>query len=204
MSRRRTRHTGALAWIERFAQDVNGTGVPLVESLAKAGQHWYEMRADDLTELFASINYGDRLYFGRLTPRAFVNQRLIRLGLRPNAGVSAELCHALFNSTIGLFMLEGIGFGRGLGALDLNKDRLENVLHMLDPSRLSQSDVAKIEDAFSPIATREILNVADEMEQEDRRAFDTLLLSALSIEVKLDRIHESLLTLVSLRQTALT
>ena len=121
-------HTGALAWIKRFKTVRNGTGDPLPDVLAKAGHHWYEMRADRVAELVIPLAYGKRLYVGRVNPAAFVNQRL--MGLNAHAGVNIDLAHALLNCTVGLLMIEGIGFGRGLGALDLNKDRIEANLHM--------------------------------------------------------------------------
>jgi hypothetical protein len=129
---KRAGHSGALAWIDRFADAANETGKPLVKSLARSGMHWYEMRADSLADLAMPINFGERLYIARLDPPAFVNQRLI--GFNARGGVDLDLCHALLNSTISLFMIEGIGFGRGQGALDLNKDRMEKCMPMLDPA----------------------------------------------------------------------
>ena len=108
---KRKGHTGALGWTERFADGVNKKGRPLPEALDRPGQHWYEMRADERTELFASINDGNRLYVGRLSPPAFVDQRLLQLDPKAGQTLNADLCHALLNSTVSLFMLEGMGSG---------------------------------------------------------------------------------------------
>ena len=199
---KRKGHTGALGWIERFAGGVNKKARPLPEALDRPGRHWYEMRADERTELFASINYGNRLYVGRLTPPAFVNQRLVRLIPKAGHAVNIDLCHALLNSTVSLFMLEGMGFGRGQGALDLNKDRIEDFMHMLDPAALTGEQTAAVLAAFEPLRKRRIMEVADELEQNDRRAFDTAVLEVFGHGGMLDRIYKSLLNLVAIRQTA--
>ena len=112
-------HGGALAWIRRFETPEN------VAKLSRNGMHWYEMRADTLTDLVMFIAYGDRLFVGRVDPPAFADQRLVRLD--PLREIDIDLMHALLNSSVSMFLIEGMGFGRGLGALDLNKDRIEGI-----------------------------------------------------------------------------
>ena len=146
--------TGALAWIRRFETVRNGTNELLSDVLAKTaplGGHWYEMRADRLTEMVVPMGFGSRLYVGRLDPPAFVDQRLIALNAKDET--DTDLIHALLNSTIGLLMIEAIGFGRGLGVLDLNKDRIEKCLHVLDPTEISHEARNNIVAAFQPLPT---------------------------------------------------
>lgn len=195
-------HTGASAWIARFQDGVNKTGKPLIQSLRRAGRHWHEMRASNMTELFASINYGDRLYIGRLAPAGFVDQRLVPLIPGQGQTVDLDLCHALLNSTISLFLLEGVGFGRGLGALDLNSKKIKKYMHILNPAALDAAKAKVITDAFAPVRARAVLNVADELEREDRRTFDSEVLDAYGIDLDLDRIYDALLNLVAIRQAA--
>ena len=98
---------GALAWIRRFEVEINGTGRPLPEALARAGQHWYEMRPETMADVVVSMNPGNRLLVIRLEQRAFVDQRLIRFMARGETDIT--LCHALMNSLLGLFYLEALG-----------------------------------------------------------------------------------------------
>jgi len=195
-------HTGALAWIARFQDSLNNSGRPLVESLARAGHHWYEMRAADMTELVTSMNPGDRLFFGRLQPAGFVDQRLIRLLPEADSRMDVDLGHALLNSTLTLFMVEGIGFGRGLGALDLNPTTLKRSMHIPDAGRIDRAGRQAIIDAFRPVRDRDVLDLADELEQSDRRALDQAVLDALGAAIDLDRIYEAMLNLVAIRQAA--
>ncbi|MEE4210334.1 MAG: N-6 DNA methylase, partial [Parvularcula sp.] len=188
---------GALAWIRRFEGVRNGTGKPLPEVLEASGMHWYEMRADRLTELVVAMGYGSRLYVGRLDPPAFVDQRLIALDVRD--GTDTDLVHALLNSTLGLLMIEAIGFGRGLGVLDLNKDRIEKSLHVLDPSVIDADARDAIVTTFQPLTEREILDVADELEQDDRIAFDDSVLAAFGITIGRETIYDALLALTEIR-----
>lgn len=194
---RRRGHTGALAWIKRFETVRNGTGKLLPEVLAKANSHWYEMRADRVAELVIPLAYGKRLYVGRVNPAAFVNQRL--MGLNAHAGVNVDLAHALLNSTIGLLMIEGIGFGRGLGALDLNKDRIEANLHMLDPDELNRTQRNEIITAFDAMKTRRVLEVSDDLEQADRQLLDDLVIQHFGLTVSREHIYDTLRALVEVR-----
>jgi SAM-dependent methyltransferase len=193
-------HKGAIAWIEKFADGTNKTGKPLTVSLAKKGMQWYEMQVSELAELALPINFGDRLYVARLATPAFLNQRLIRLNTKDN--VDLDLCHALLNSTISLFMIEGMGFGRGQGVHDLSKNKVGSFMHMLDPGRLNAIAIKEVKAAFNGLRKREILEVADELEQADRKTFDDTVLAAFGIKVSRERIYNSLLSLVAIRQTA--
>jgi hypothetical protein len=146
------------------------------------------------------INYGDRLFVGRVDPPAFADQRLVRL--EPKGAVDIDLAHALLNSTVSMFIIEGMGFGRGLGALDLNKDRIEEYMHVLDPARLNQGGIDAIKATFTPLLARDVLNVADELEQGDRQAFDDAVIAAFGLSIDRQRLYDAVLSLVEIRRTA--
>lgn len=122
--------------------------------------------------------------------------------LDPVREIDIDLMHALLNSTISMFLIEGMGFGRGLGALDLNKDRIENFMHCLDPGELDTAGIESIKAAFTPLTSRDILEIADELEQADRREFDQAVLNAFRLDIDLDRIYDALLSLAEIRRTA--
>ena len=187
-------HQGALNWIERFRTPET------VRKLGSGNTRWYEMRADNMTELVMFINYGSRLFVGRLDPPAFVDQRLVRLV--PRGDVDIGIYHALLNCSIGMFIIEGMGFGRGLGALDLNKDRIESYMTVLDPGVLDLAAQTAVLEAFAPMLEREILGVADELEQADRQIFDDTVIRAFKLNVQRQEIYDSLLELVEIRSTA--
>lgn len=187
-------HTGALNWIKRFETPEN------IRKLGSSNRLWYSMDADELADMVMSINYGDRLFVARVSPPAFVDQRLI--SFEPIDNVDVDLCHALLNSTISMFIIEGLGFGRGLGALDLNKDRIESFMHVLDPNCLEQKKVDKIKTAFQPLLDRDVLDIADELEQLDRQNFDDTILDAFDLNIDRQKIYDCLLALVEIRITA--
>jgi hypothetical protein len=188
-------HTGALNWIRRFRTPEN------MKKLGSGGLKWYEMRSDTLTDLVMFINYGDRLFVGRVDPPAFADQRLVRLEPHDD-DLDLDLAHALLNSTVSMFIIEGMGFGRGLGALDLNKDRIEDYMHMLDATKLNEDAADAIKAAFAPLRDRDVLIVADELERPDRQNFDDAVLAALAPGLERERIYEALLSLVEIRRTA--
>ncbi|HEU4554572.1 MAG TPA: hypothetical protein VFS25_17130, partial [Chitinophaga sp.] len=187
-------HIGALNWIRRFKSQE------IIDKLSKPGLHWYEMNTHSLADLVMFINYGERLFVGRVSPPSFADQRLIPL--KPKDEIDIELHHALLNSAITMFFMEGMGFGRGLGALDLNKDRIEKYMHMLDASRLDDVRIDQIKAAFLLLSRRDILPVADELEQVDRIAFDDAVIAAFQLNVSRADIYNSLLSLHEIRRTA--
>lgn len=193
-------HTGALNWIRRFESGVNESGKPLQEVLSGRGMHWYEMGTNALADLVMPVNFGNRLFVSRLDPVAFVNQRLIRF--HAFDGVDVDVCHALLNSAVSLFFIEGMGFGRGEGVLDLSKDRIEDFMHMLDPTQLDGEQVKQIKTAFAPLLRRDLLEVADELEEQDRQHFDDVVIESFGLSLSRDRVYDSLVRLVAIRQTA--
>lgn len=187
-------HTGALNWITKFKNAAT------IAKLRRANAHWYEMSGDQLSELVMFINYGQRLFVGRLLPPGFADQRLV--ALEPKQGTDIDLCHALLNSTIAMFIIEGMGFGRGLGALDISKDRIKDFLHMLDPAQLNQEQSTAIKAAFAPLLQRKIFCVADELEQADRQYFDQAIIDAFNLPITRDQVYDALSALVGIRLTA--
>lgn len=192
---KRMGHIGALDWINAFATPA------VIKKLSRAGKHWYQMDTDDLSSLVASVGYGERIFVGRLDPPAFCDQRLVPI--KPAPDIDDKLLHALLNSTISMFLIEGLGFGRGLGVLDLNKDRMESSLHVLDPTVLDDAAADRILAAFQPLLQRDIMKVADELEAADRQAFDDVVLKEFGIETPRERIYDALRALFEIRMAAI-
>lgn len=195
--------TGAKAWIDRFAAATNGTGVPLPTALARAGLHWYSMPDSTMADIVAALNYDQRLFFAKMRTRAFVNQRLTRF-TRRNDGVDTDLLHALLNCTLGLLYLEMLGFGRGLGALDLSSTRMKEGLRVLDPAVLGTEDRRRILEAFEPLLARNVLPIQDELQAPDRIAFDQAVFGAYGLEAYIPLVRESLSRLFAIRYAVKT
>lgn len=194
--------TGALSWISRFENAVNGTGKPLPVVLAKTGCQWYEMSSSTLADFVISVNPDQRLCVHRLNQRSFVNQRLIRFVSQEK--VDVDLCHALMNSIVGMFLIEAVGFGRGLGALDLNPTKMAANLHILDPEVVIIKDREEILKAFAVLLKRDVFNLPDELRSQDRINFDHTVLNVFGVADMQTQIYDSLLQLFHIRQTART
>ncbi len=191
---------GAIAWIERFATAKNETNQPLPQVLALAGHHWYEMKPTELADFVVSVNPDKRICVHRFEMPAFVNQRLIRFTVKNKADI--DILHALLNSAIGMFLLEAAGFGRGLGALDLNATKLARQLHVLNHQSISLSHKANILNLFKPLLMREVLDLPQELASADRQQFDDAVLQAYGFQDIRNEIYQSLLALYNIRQTA--
>jgi type I restriction-modification system DNA methylase subunit len=191
-------HTGALSWIKKFEHAVNKKGVPLPKVLQRAGMRWYEMKDSTTADFVVLINYDKRLYIGKMREKTFIDQRLSGMSLI-NQSLDINLCHALLNSSLGLFYIEALGFGRALGALDLNTTKLEKRLFMLNPYLLTAEQSEKIKAKFAPLLDREIFPLMEELELADRREFDTTVFEAFGIEDYRDKVINSLKHLYNIR-----
>jgi hypothetical protein len=103
------------------------------------------------------------------------------------------------NSLISLFYIEAMGTGRGEGALDLSKDKIENDLRIINPNLINKEARENILGLFEKLETRRILPIQDELEQPDRNAFDDAVLDAIGCLEYKDRIKDALLTLYRVR-----
>lgn len=195
-------HHGALGWIQHFSKRTNEKGKPLPEVLEQKDLAWFEMSPHELADLVISMNPDHRLCVHRLATRSFVNQRLIRLSARADTFTDIALCHALMNSSVAMLLIESVGFGRGLGALDLNARKISEHLHMLNPDSLTPTQRARILAAFQPLLTRDVCNLNDELTQPDRVAFDATVLESYGLGALQTPIRDTLLTLFHIRQTA--
>lgn len=196
--------TGAYKWIKKFENGVNKTGQPLVETLQKSalrGQYWYEMNSNSTAELITTLNANKRLFYSKTDRPSFINQRLIGL-TRKDSAKDLDLYHALLNTSLGMFFIEATGFGKGLGALDLNKESFEKSF-ILNPHLLSEENKEAILKAFEPLKSREVMNIDCELNQLDRINFDMVVLTAYKLEHLHSKIGESLKSLYETRMTAL-
>ena len=194
-------NVGALEWIKRFEDQKNGTGQPLREVLKTNKLMWYEMPDKEKAIFFTPMNPDKRLYFGIFKEPTFINQRLIGLNKKENISFSNDLLLALLNSILTMFFIEGSGFGRGLGVLDINKDSISKI-RILNPSLISDSDALTIISLFSKLRSREIKNVFDELMSEDRLKFEHAVFSAFGIQEYLDEAIKSLKSLIITRENA--
>lgn len=192
-------HTGALEWISKFEKVTNGNGIPLPEVLNLKNHFWYEMKPNSLADMVVSMNPDKKLCVYRLKERSFVNQRLIRLTVKDTKQL--DILHALLNSCISLFYIESIGFGRGLGALDLNTTTMAKNLKILDPKLLSTEQASKIIAKFKSLLNRRIVNLPDELLLKDRLDFDKEILKAFNINLCPTIIYQSLLRIYNIRKS---
>lgn len=196
----RAGHKGALKWIRSFENGLNKTGKPLPEVLSRTNLHWYEMLDSSTAEFVTGMNPDKRLFVAKFDEPTFVNQRLIAFK-RKDPRVDADLLHALLNTMFSMFYIEAIGFGRGLGALDINATNIGS-MGILNPALLSAKDITDILEAFEPLKGRTVLGTAEELEQEDRVHFDHVVLSAFGIDQYFDDIKNALLSMQRVRETA--
>lgn len=193
--------SGAIAWIKRFALARNGKGKLLKDVLRHTNMEWYEFKPSCDADFVLSMNPDKRLAVYRLNHRAVVNQRLISLSAASNTKVDYDLTHALFNSSIGLFFLEAAGFGRGLGALDLNATKIASSYQILNPDLFSISSRNEIIGIFKTIIDRKLLELPEELQTKERLLLDQSICSALGIPALAPVVRSELIRLFNRRHS---
>jgi len=191
-------HNGALSWIRKFEHGHNTKGEPLIDSLKREGYFWYEMNDSTMADLVASMNFDQRMFVAKLDTRSFVDQRLTRF-TAINDTVDIDLAHALLNSILGIFFIESLGFGRGLGALDLSSTRMKKYLRILNPTLLTEEQIIEIKNKFIIVRDRTVNSIDKELRQLDRQEFDNTVLEAFNILYLKDKIINSFLYLYNMR-----
>ncbi len=193
--------TGALEWINKFKTVKNDVGKLLPDVLATNGRKWYELKDNETADYFTMMNPDTRLFFGKFKQATFINQRLI--GLRCKDGTTKDdIYHALLNSVLTMFFIEASGFGRGLGALDINKNKIERC-RMLNPELLNTKQKEKIKTSFAGLRSRKIMKVEDELKDSTRIAFEKEVFEAFGISETLDDVIYSLLSLQKARRSVI-
>ena len=184
-------HTKTINYFKRFEGNLN-------QSVLQHGDIWYNLKeARKKARLITGLNPDKRLFFAKFEEPTCINQRLIGFFAKTK-DIDIDICHALLNSVIGMFYIEATGFGRGAGALDLSKDKFADS-YMLNPNLLSDKQKQEILTAFSPLLKRKILPVEQELEQEDRQNFDTIVLKAYDMESLYNEIKDCLLSMMKVR-----
>ena len=189
----------AYKWIMQFATLTNKKGKPLTEILKTSTTEWYEMKPNEVVQFFTMMNPDKRFFFGRFKEPTFINQRLI--GLQAIMSIDEELYHALLNSVLMKFYVEAVGFGRGLGVLDMNKDSIEKC-HILNPSLLSDDSIAVIKEKFRVVFAKNIVSIEEELQDKDWIDFNQTVLKSFGLDGYYLRMSNSLLSMRKVRKAA--
>lgn len=191
-------YPGAHRHIMKFINEKNGKGLPLIQVLKRSNEEWYEMKPNEIADLFTMMNPDDRMFFGRFVSPTFINQRLI--GFKAlDSHTDVELCHALMNCLFMKFFVEAVGFGRGLGVLDINKENISECL-MLNPNLLTQNSINNIKMQFSIVCNKPIMSIDEELKDEDWIRYNYTVLQAFEIEAYYDKIVNSITSLRKVRK----
>lgn len=186
-------HVGALSWINKFEHVKNGSGKELPIALHRAGIEWYEMDDGTRADFVTALNPDKRIFVARFLERTFVDQRFTRLLIR-SENANPELLHALLNSLYGMYAIEAIGFGRGLGVLDASSSKLKK-MYMINPECISLDDRKEIVELFEQVRNRPVRDTAQELCDAARERFDRKVLRSLGHEDLYEEIKASLLSM---------
>ena len=188
---------GAYSWIKRFENIVDDYG-PLVKRLSRPNVEWYDLQPNEIVEIGTMMNPDDRLFYVRFDTPTFINQRIIGFKRRSQDD-NIALIHALLNSVLSLFYIEAVGFGRGLGALDISKESISKS-YMLNPALITEEQAENIISRFSSLIDRGVTDVDQDLEDSVRYEFDRSVLNAFGINEYYDNIVNSLKAMRKIRK----
>ena len=171
-------YRGAYAWIKRFENVVDDYG-PLKKRLSRPNIEWYDLKPNEIAEIGTMMNPDDRLFYVRFEKETFINQRIIGFKRKSHTD-NIDLIHALLNSILSLFYIEAVGFGRGLGVLDINKDSISKCL-MLNPALLNDEQKTNILSKFASLVKRGVVDVNRDIDDPIRQEFDKVVLDVFGI-----------------------
>lgn len=193
-------HMGARSWIGKFDGAKDKNGKVYNKKLARSNMHWYEMSLNSTFDVGLLINPDERLFFSKAPYPVFFDQRLTGL-VRKDKDNDLTILVAMLNSILGVFYIEAIGFGRGLGVLDLNKTKVEERFRILNPELISEENKEQIIDLYKKLESRGVKPIKEELEQVDRINFDKAVLKAFGLEEYYNKIKTSLLQLFNIRKS---
>lgn len=183
------------SWIKKWEVEKNKTGILLPLALKSKKPFWYTQYPEQKANIFISVNPNRRLFFSYSSTGIHLDQRLVAIRVDKN---DCELIAALLNSIVSLLLVELNGVSRNLGALDLNASFFKKRMKMLNPALLSEDKKRNILQKFRPLASRKILDYNEELNADDRKAFDKTVLEAFGYSANLvERLYKILSQIVT-------
>lgn len=187
---------GAYAWIKKFEGITNNTGISLPKALKKPGNYWYEMDDNSKADMVTALNPNKRLFISRFEEPTFVDQRFTRLLKKKELDI--RITHALLNSLYGMFAIEAVGFGRGLGVLDASSSNFKRIF-MLNPELLTSDQQERLLESFKKIESRKVMDLEAELEDDIRSSYDRMVLDFYGMGECYEPMKQSLLSMQKAR-----
>ena len=161
--------------------------------------YWYTLPESTPLSFTTSMNTGGRLFFAGVPRGAkFVaNQRGLCFKSK-NKDLDEELCLALLNSTLGMLLIEASAAPMALGALDTSASTFKQMC-VLNPELLTKKNRSAILNAFEPLKQRKVNDALIELEMEDRKFFDYVVLKCFGLEKYHNAIHQTLKRMLETR-----
>lgn len=161
--------------------------------------YWYTLPKSVPLTFATSMNTGGRLFFsGAPKGSQFVaNQRILCFKSK-DQNLDEDLCLALLNSTLSMFLIEASAAPMALGALDTRAATFKKI-YVLNPKLVAADNRAAILDAFEPLKHRKVHDALTELMMEDRKMFDLTVLKCFNLERHYDAIRKTLKRMLETR-----
>jgi hypothetical protein len=161
--------------------------------------YWYTLPESAPLSFTTSMNTGGRLFFAGVPKgtRFVANQRVLCFKSKTK-DLDEELCLALLNSTLGMLLIEASAAPMALGALDTRAATFKQ-MYVLNPELVTETNRTAILSAFEPLKQRKVNDALIELEMEDRKSFDRVVLRCFGLEKYHDAIRQTLKRMLETR-----
>ncbi|KXU06795.1 N-6 DNA methylase [Streptococcus gallolyticus] len=183
---------GAVNYIQKFANSEK-------TKTQQTYDYWYHFPKVVTGDFATSINPNRRLFWARLPEGLILNQRAAVFKLKDDNS-DKTLIHALLNTFFGQFMIESVGFGRGLGVLDTTKDGLLDSV-MLNYQLLNLEDRDEIVNYWNKLSEKEVPDIVEQLEDKDWMDYNLLVFKKFGIEEVLPDLIATLKKAIYMRTT---
>ncbi len=189
----------AYSWIRQFELKTNSKGIPLPQVLKQNEESdWYKLTQMPFSDFVISLNPYEKILVFKPSIKGIIDQRFMCMTIKEPSSYNTNLLHALLNSFIFQFFVEASGFGRGLGALDINATNLSKLM-FLDPKLLNEKQIKHLLQLFEPLKNRVHENLEKEVLKKDRIKFEEYILDSYEFDINYDQISKSLTSLHQIR-----
>ncbi|TDM14320.1 N-6 DNA methylase [Macrococcus bovicus] len=181
---------GVINYIEKF----RNTKTKSQEKL----KVWYQLPKEVYGNFVTSLNPDQRLFWAKTPPELIIDQRLTVFILKKEFSECENIVHALLNSFIGQFMIEGAGFARGLGALDTTKEGIFDT-YMLNFEILELNQKELIIRKWQEVSSRGVPKILDQLNDQEWNEYNKLIFTIFGIEDIFENVKNTIYKSVLLR-----
>ncbi|MCL0312474.1 hypothetical protein M2S00_05065 [Apilactobacillus sp. TMW 2.2459] len=188
----------------KYLESISSSTTAISRKNRKKDKWFNADQSPQYADFITSINPQDKYFWGMMTPRMAVNQRVTAFKVKDqfNSSLDKSVLHAILNSVFSQYMLASSGFGRGEGVTDLTKDGIKQIF-IPDIELISFKDKLQIKALWDELKVKNVQNVFKQLNDEQWVNFNKFILKTYNIDENIfDNISHNLKSLIRRRMSS--